>query len=241
MTARKRNGAHAPEVIPDNGMLNTQNSSRTVIAGKLSLRKLTEQALLHQISPTGALVNGRGDILYLHGRTGMYLEPTAGKTSFNNILQMAREGFRRQLPRWANKIGQARPEEIMEHQATGGDETILLVEDEAMILKMVTTMLHRLGYSVLPAPTPVEALRLAGEFSEVIHLLVTDVIMPEINGRDLAKQLLVNRPDMKCLFMSGYSAKIITAHGVQHEAISFLQKPFSYKKLACKVREVLTS
>lgn len=75
----------------------TQSSGRTVIAGKLSLCKLTEQALLLQIAPTGALVNGRGDILYLHGRTGMYLEPTVGETGVNNILQMARKGFRRKL------------------------------------------------------------------------------------------------------------------------------------------------
>ncbi|WP_459945775.1 CheR family methyltransferase [Desulfocastanea catecholica] len=74
-----------------------QSSGRTAIAGKLSLCKLTEQALLLQIAPTGALVNGRGDILYLHGRTGMYLEPTAGETGVNNILQMARKGFRRKL------------------------------------------------------------------------------------------------------------------------------------------------
>lgn len=97
MTAQNKNGAHVPEAVPDNATLTTQNSSRTVIAGKLSLLKLTEQALLLQIAPIGALVNGQGDILYLHGRTGMYLEPTAGETGVNNILQMARKGFRREL------------------------------------------------------------------------------------------------------------------------------------------------
>jgi chemotaxis methyl-accepting protein methylase len=503
----------------------TQSSGKTVIAGKLSLRKLTEQALLLQIAPTGALVNGRGDILYLHGRTGMYLEPNARETGVNNILQMARKGFRRKLtmtlskavktkeivrclglkvktngdfttfnltirpvcprpepgekasparppeaplyllvieetahfdskraegsdsinvagiqcgfesssgfrgeaeikalkeelsvkeeylqsaneklqstneeletskeelqsineelgkanaelqtkvkalqqaqkmesmdqlaggvahdfnnmlgvilghaemamdqlssndplynsleeirragersaditrqllafasrqgvvpkgldlnnasttkrigkgtglglstfyglgkqnngfintsnelgqgttfmtylPRCASKIEQAQPGEAPDHGAIGGYETILLVEDEATILKMTMTMLHRLGYAVLPALTTQEALRLADEFTEVIHLLVTDVIMPEMNGRDLAKQLLAGKPEMKCLFMSGYSAKIIAPHGFLDEAKSFIQKPFSYKELAFKVREVLKS
>ena len=65
--------------------------------GKLSLRELTEQALLQQVAPTGALVNGRGDILYLHGRTGMYLEPASGETAVNNILEMAREGLQHEL------------------------------------------------------------------------------------------------------------------------------------------------
>lgn len=145
------------------------------------------------------------------------------------------------LPRCASKVEQPQPEEIPDHGVTGGHETILLVEDEATILKMTTTMLHRLGYAVLPALTPHEALRLAGEFTEVIHLLVTDVIMPEMNGRELAKQLLTTKPDMKCLFMSGYSAKVIASHGVPDEAVAFIQKPFSYKDLAFKVREALES
>jgi PAS domain S-box-containing protein len=120
-----------------------------------------------------------------------------------------------------------------------GSETILLVEDEPAILKMTTIMLERLGYTVLPAPTPGEAIRLATENAGDIHLLLTDVVMPEMNGRDLAKNLLSLYPDLKRLFMSGYTANVIAHHGVLDEGVQFIQKPFSTQKLASKVREVL--
>lgn len=120
-----------------------------------------------------------------------------------------------------------------------GTETILLVEDEPTILEVTAMMLQSLGYSVLQAGTPGEAIRLAEEFVGEIHLLATDVVMPEMNGRNLAKLILKKQPMMKCLFMSGYTADIITHHGVLDEGVNFLQKPFSQKELADKVREVL--
>ena len=120
-----------------------------------------------------------------------------------------------------------------------GTETILLVEDEAMILDIGRTMLESLGYRVLAASTPGEAIGLAREHAGEIHLLLTDVIMPEMNGRDLAKQLLSLYPSIKRLFMSGYTADVIAHHGVLDEGVHFLQKPFTLESLTRKVREAL--
>jgi PAS domain S-box-containing protein len=120
-----------------------------------------------------------------------------------------------------------------------GDETILLVEDESAILRMTKMMLERMGYSVLPAATPAEAIDLAKTYADNIHLLMTDVVMPEMNGQDLAKHLTGLYPDIKLLFMSGYTANVIAHHGVLDEGVAFVQKPFSMKDLAEKVRGVL--
>jgi len=100
-------------------------------------------------------------------------------------------------------------------------------------------MLEREGYKVLAAGTPGEAIRLANEHAGEIHLLMTDVVMPEMNGRGLAKNILSLYPHLKCLFMSGYTANVIAHHGVLDEGVNFIQKPFAKQDLAIKVREVL--
>ncbi len=120
-----------------------------------------------------------------------------------------------------------------------GSETILLVEDEDAMLKMAETMLKRLGYRVLACRAAIEAERLALEHIGAIHLLMTDVIMPEMNGRELAERLTSRYPNLRCLFTSGYTADVIGHHGVLNEGVHFIQKPFSRKDLAAKVREVL--
>ncbi len=120
-----------------------------------------------------------------------------------------------------------------------GQETILLVEDEPAILKLTQIMLERMGYVVIPAHTPGEAIQLAHEYAGQIHLLVTDVVMPEMNGRDLAETILSFYPDLKRLFMSGYTANVIAHHGVLDSGINFIQKPFSKEALSVKVREAL--
>ena len=144
------------------------------------------------------------------------------------------------LPRHVATAGLAQAEEVLE-PALRGHETILLVEDEPTILNMTTMMLQHLGYTVLAASTPDEATFLAGELGDKIHLLLTDVIMPQMNGRDLAQRLLECQPGMKHLFMSGYTANIIARQGVLDEGVCFIQKPFSKKELADKVREALES
>ena len=118
-------------------------------------------------------------------------------------------------------------------------ETVLVVEDEATVLRLVETILDRLHYTVLTASTPGHAVALAKEHADEIHLLITDVVMPEMNGRDLADQLHGICPDLKVLFMSGYPANIIAQRGVLDQGLDFLQKPFSERGLALKVRQVL--
>jgi CheY-like chemotaxis protein len=122
-----------------------------------------------------------------------------------------------------------------------GHETILLVEDEAAILKITKLLLERLGYRVLSASTPDKALGLAGEHDGEINLLITDVIMPGMNGRDLANKLVSFNPELRSLFMSGYTSDVIAHHGVLDDGIHFMQKPFSKHALAAKVREALDS
>lgn len=120
-----------------------------------------------------------------------------------------------------------------------GHETILLVEDEPALLKMTTMILENQGYTVLAAISANDAICMAREYCKRIDLLLTDVIMPDMNGCDLAKQLLSVSPGIKCLFMSGYTANIIARHGILEESQHFIQKPFSLKDLGVKLREVL--
>ena len=130
-------------------------------------------------------------------------------------------------------------DEATAQPTAGGSETILLVEDEPAILEMAAMMLERLGYAVIAAETPGEAIRLAREHGDPIDLLMTDVVMPEMNGRDLAQNLLSIYPDIKRLFMSGYTANVIAHHGVLDEGVYFIQKPFSSKDLGAKLRAIL--
>jgi two-component system cell cycle sensor histidine kinase/response regulator CckA len=120
-----------------------------------------------------------------------------------------------------------------------GSETILLVEDEPALLKMTSLVLKNSGFRVLPASSPAEAIRVADEHAGEIHLLLTDVIMPGMNGVDLAKELNSLYPEIKQLFMSGYTGDAMAHHGMLDENINFIQKPFSLQDLAAKTREVL--
>ena len=120
-----------------------------------------------------------------------------------------------------------------------GVETVLLVEDDPTLLNFTQRLLKQLGYSVLAASTPAEAIRLSNEHGAGIDLLLTDVILPEMNGRDLARRLQTNAPRLKCVFMSGYTADLIADHGVLHEGVDFLRKPWSNRDLAGKLRQVL--
>jgi DNA-binding NtrC family response regulator len=108
-----------------------------------------------------------------------------------------------------------------------------------MLLDMETAMLKRRGYNILSAGTRVLAQKIAEEYSGRIHLLLTDVIMPEMNGKELSEKLLAVRPEMDVLFMSGYPADIIASKNIINGKINFLQKPFSMQLLTGKVRDAL--
>ncbi len=122
---------------------------------------------------------------------------------------------------------------------TNGSETILLVEDEPAVLRMTKIILERQGYSVLSVASPAEALKVAESHAGKIALLVTDVVMPEMNGLDLAKKIQTVCSGLKCLFMSGYTANVISHQGVLNKGVLFIEKPFSMQALAAKVREAL--
>ncbi|WP_198138255.1 PAS domain S-box protein [Pelobacter propionicus] len=161
-----------------------------------------------------------------NGFINIYSEPGQGTT------------FTIHLPRYVGKSVQNKKEGMAIH-APVGSETILLVEDELAILNMVSMILSKQGYTVLSANTPAEAISMAKESSSEINLLITDVIMPETNGKELSNKLQSLYPQLKCLYMSGYTADAITQHGVLDEGVNFIQKPFSLPALATKVREVL--
>jgi PAS domain S-box-containing protein len=120
-----------------------------------------------------------------------------------------------------------------------GTETVLLVEDEEVVREMATEILRDCGYHVLKAHHPQEALDLAADYEGEIHLMLTDVVMPLMSGRQLAEQLMPVRPDMKVLYMSGYTDDAIVHHGVLEEGTAFIAKPFSIDSLTLKLREML--
>ncbi len=122
-----------------------------------------------------------------------------------------------------------------------GNETILLVEDEPMILKFCKKILRNLGYRVFCANSPDQAMDLARIHGKDISLLITDVIMARMNGRDLSQLLTRDFPGMKTLYISGYTANVIVHHGILEQGIMFLQKPFSTSQLAKKVRQALSN
>jgi signal transduction histidine kinase/CheY-like chemotaxis protein len=161
-----------------------------------------------------------------NGFINIYSEPGKGTT------------FRIYLPCHGEYIEKVSEERLTE-AIKSGSETILLVEDELAIMKFGKTILERLGYKVLAANSPGEAILLAEEYSGQINLLLTDVVMPEMNGSDLAKHLQSLYPQLKLLFMSGYSANIIAEHCALDKSVHFIPKPFSMKDLAFKIREAL--
>jgi two-component system, cell cycle sensor histidine kinase and response regulator CckA len=162
------------------------------------------------------------------GFINVYSEPGQGTT------------FRLYLPRCPEEIPEV-PDAQHETSARGGAETILIVEDDESMLELSTEMLENLGYRVLPARVKDQALQLVREHGEKIGLLITDVVMPEINGKELSEKIRAIKPGLKCLYMSGYTADVIARQGILEEGTQFISKPFSFKDLAAKVREVLDS
>jgi PAS domain S-box-containing protein len=145
--------------------------------------------------------------------------------------------FRLYLPRAAAAMPDTSPQ--AEGPAPRGTETVLVVEDEEQVLTLSRQILERNGYTVLTARSPDVGLALAASSLAPLHMLVTDVVMPGMNGKELLDRLRVSHPGLKCLFMSGYTADVIAHHGILDEGIQFLQKPFTAATLAARVRDVL--
>jgi PAS domain S-box-containing protein len=161
-----------------------------------------------------------------NGFINVYSEPDKGTT------------FRMYLPRHTGEAGL--PETpAATAMPTASGETVLLVEDDVSLLALTRRILEGLGYSVFDAATPGRAEALAREHAGRVDLLLTDVVMPEMNGRELAGRLQALNPDLKVLYMSGYTADVIAHHGVLEPGVHFIQKPFAKRELAIKLREVL--
>ncbi len=177
--------------------------------------------------------------------TGLGLSTVYGivkqNNGFINVYSEPGKGtiFKIYIPRSAEE-GQ-----LQEEQETDvlvfGSGTILLVEDEEMVRHMINEMLEAIGYSVLSAESPVEALSILENKAVHIDMVLTDVVMPAMSGRMLRDWVEIMRPGLKVLFMSGYSSNVIVHHGVLDEGVQFIQKPFSLNDLARKVREVIAN
>lgn len=167
-----------------------------------------------------------GIIKQHQGHIMVYSEPGRGST-FKVYLPLARELSERVL----------KPHQVP--QQVIGKETILVVEDEEIVRQLTCEMLQDLGYTVMKAGDPVEAIELCRRHGGPIHLLLTDVVMPQMDGRTLYRHLAPERPEMKVLYVSGYTEDAIVRHGVLEDNVNFLQKPFTVYGLTSKVRDVL--
>ncbi len=160
------------------------------------------------------------------GFINVYSEPGKGTT------------FRIYIPRHKAE-GMETAGEAEEKKVQGGTETVLIVEDEEPVLNLTINMLETLGYHVLAARRADDAIELARGYGEIIHLLLTDVIMPDMDGKELWERIRSIKPDLRCLYMSGYTADVITRQGILEEGVHFIPKPFSLRALSVKVRETL--
>ncbi|WP_321416190.1 PAS domain S-box protein [uncultured Desulfobacter sp.] len=166
-----------------------------------------------------------GIIKQNNGFINVYSEPGQGTT------------FKLYIPRH-EKLQFEEPA-VAKEKLQKGVETILLVEDEKVILQMVKKMLERLGYTVLAANTPEQAMQIANSSNINIDLLITDVVMPSMNGRELTQKILKAVPNIKCLYMSGYTRNVIAHRGILGEGMNFINKPFSRMDISLKIREIL--
>jgi PAS domain S-box-containing protein len=165
-----------------------------------------------------------GMVKHAGGWIWVYSEPKRGTT------------FKIYLPQTDKPLTPAEPASTA---GVRGTETILIVEDQDDVRRLAVTGLSRHGYSAHGVSSGAEALRFCREFSGVIHIVVTDVVMPDMNGREVARQVAHLRPEARIVFMSGYTTNVVVHRGILDEDVEYLQKPFTSDSLARKVREVL--
>ena len=246
---------NARDAMPHGGMLSIKTEN-VHLNGKFTQRHLVVEPgyyVMMSVSDTGCGMNAETQSQIFEpffttkevGKgTGLGLSTVYGivKQSGGNIWVYSEVGkgtiFKIYLPRVDDVVEKA-TNESQSKSATQGRETILLVEDEEIVRNLAREILQTYGYSVLTAANGSEGLRIGQEFEGQIDLMITDVIMPLMSGREMTEKLKEIRPDLRVLFMSGFTDDAIVHHGVLEESVSFLQKPFSPDALAKKAREIL--
>ncbi len=212
-------GEYVQLAVSDNGRGMDRETISRIFEPFFTTKKLGEGTGLGLATVYGIIKQNDGYI-------NVYSEPGSGTT------------FRVYLPRDVTEITET-PVKNSVNAIQGGTETILLVEDEESVLNLGKRILENLGYIVLAARTPAQAIRYTEEHSGEIHLVLTDVVMPEMNGRELVQHLIRAKPGLKSLFMSGYTADVIAHRGVLDEGVLFVPKPFTVEILATRVRAAL--
>jgi CheY-like chemotaxis protein len=145
------------------------------------------------------------------------------------------------LPRFLAEKAKNEEKGIFKNSLKGNRQTILLVEDDEAILRLTLKILEGLNYRVLSVNLPEKAIEIASEPGQKIDLLLTDVIMPKMNGKQLYHEISLRLPAIKVIFISGYTSDIIEDHAILNEKVNFLEKPFTVKDLSAKIREVLSA
>ncbi|SLM31938.1 PAS/PAC sensor hybrid histidine kinase (fragment) [Desulfamplus magnetovallimortis] len=211
-------GKYIMIVLTDNGIGMDKETLSNVFEPFFTTKQSNEGTGLGLATVYGIVKQNRGFI-------NVYSEQGFG-TTFKIYLPMTQEVVKKE-----------NSQEIQ--HGIKGYETILVVEDEEAILNLSEDVLKQFGYNVLTADTPSEALRIIEKYEEPIHLLLSDVVLPEMNGKELREQIIRVKPDIKVLFMSGYTANVIFDRGILQNDVQLLQKPFSIHSLVSMVRQVL--
>jgi CheY-like chemotaxis protein len=246
---------NARDAMPDGGKIGIETANVDLDEGYCAVHPyvLPGRFVMLSVSDAG---HGMSDEVKAHifepffttkerGRgTGLGLATTYGvvKQSGGSIEVYSEVGigttFKVYLPRVEEEASPSEKDDRPQDMR-GGSETVLLVEDEDIVRNLCVRILERLGYKVLQARNGAEAIALAQEFGDRIDLLLTDVVMPGMNGAELARQLVLHHPERKVLFTSGYTDDAIVRHGILKEGVSFIGKPYTPSALAKKVRGVL--
>jgi CheY-like chemotaxis protein len=242
--------AKAREAMPTGGTLNLQTANvdldEEFVRQHAGARRGPHVMLAVSDSGAGLEAESRDHLFEPgegFGRSGLGLAAVYGvvKQSGGYIAVDSEPGrgttFRVYLPRVAERS----QEEKTSRVANDDLETVLVVEDEGSLLKLAREFLESSGYRVLAARDGAEALEVSDQHAGPIHLVVTDVVMPRMNGWELAKHLAIRRPEAKVLYVSGYADDAVVRQGLLDPEVSFLRKPFTLETLARKLREVLAN
>ena len=246
---------NARDAMPTGGrvQISTSNSRLSVESGEGALRAVDGEYVVLTVSDTGTGMTrevqrrlfdpffttkdqGRGTGLGLSTVYGI-IKQSGGEIFVHSELGEG-SSFNVYFPRFTAAAEQLAPA-VKELEVRGGTETVLLVEDDANVRSLATRVLTRYGYKVLVAAGGVEALAIASDPSTLIDVVLTDVVMPGLNGREVLEQIVASRPGIASLFMSGYTDDEVVRRGVMQGEAVFLQKPFTPEQLARKVRQAL--